>query len=54
MIFKNLNYIIFQSPFQANPFTQYYKDIYANGTCYIAPKFSYQVFNTRIYVEKNK
>ncbi|KAG4084641.1 hypothetical protein H8356DRAFT_1325808 [Neocallimastix lanati (nom. inval.)] len=37
MIFKNIDLIIFQSPFQ-------------NGTFYIAPIFSYKVFVTRTYV----
>ena len=48
MIFKNNNLIIFQSPFQAKLFSNY--DIFADGTFYIAPKFSYQVFITRTYV----
>ncbi|KAL6628168.1 hypothetical protein U3516DRAFT_809373 [Neocallimastix sp. 'constans'] len=35
--------------------SEYYKienDIFTDGTFYIAPKFSYQVFITRTYVEK--
>ena len=52
MIFKNTNLIIFQSPLQAKQFTQYNEDIFAKGTFYISPKFSYQVFITRKYVEK--
>jgi len=52
MIFKNPNIIIFQSPFQAKLFAQYNKDIFADGTFYVAPKFSYQVFITRTYVEE--
>ncbi|KAG4103952.1 hypothetical protein H8356DRAFT_1372676 [Neocallimastix lanati (nom. inval.)] len=52
MIFKNPNLIIFQSPFQEKLFTQYNEDIFADGIIYIAPKSSYQVLITRIYVEK--
>ncbi len=50
MIFKNNNLIIFQSPFQAELFTKYNKDIFADGTFYIAPSIGYQVFITRTYV----
>jgi len=50
-IFKNDNLIIFQLPFQAELFSKY-EDIFADGTFYIAPKISYQVFITRTYVEK--
>ena len=50
MIFKNSNLVIFQSPFQAELFGKYCKDVFADGTFYIAPKFSYQVFITRAYV----
>ena len=50
MIFKDSNVIIFQSPFQANLFTEC-DDIFADGTFYIAPDFSYQVFITRTYVK---
>ncbi|KAG4083447.1 hypothetical protein H8356DRAFT_1436978 [Neocallimastix lanati (nom. inval.)] len=42
MIFKNTDLIIFQSPFQAYLFSNYYKNIFADGTFYAAPKFSYQ------------
>jgi len=35
MIFKNLNLIIFQSPFWEKLFMKYNKDIYAEGTFYI-------------------
>jgi len=44
MIFKNFNLIIFQFPFQTKLFTKYNKDIFANGTFYIALKISYEVF----------
>ncbi|ORY63724.1 hypothetical protein LY90DRAFT_505170 [Neocallimastix californiae] len=50
MIFKNTDLIIFQSPFQAYLFSNYHKNIFADGTFYTAPKFSYQLFITRIYV----
>ena len=50
MIFKNNVIIIFQSPFQANLFYKYSDDIFVDGTFYIAPKCSYQVFITRNYV----
>ncbi len=50
MIFKNSNMVIFQSPFQAKLFSLYDKDIFADGTFYIAPKISYQIFITRTYV----
>ena len=50
LIFKNSNLVIFQSPFQAELFGKYCKDVFADGTFYIAPKFSYQVFITRTYV----
>ncbi|KAG4091472.1 hypothetical protein H8356DRAFT_1430325 [Neocallimastix lanati (nom. inval.)] len=42
MIFKNIDLIIFQSPFQAYLFSNYHKNIFADGTFYAAPKFSYQ------------
>ncbi|KAL6621109.1 hypothetical protein U3516DRAFT_796114 [Neocallimastix sp. 'constans'] len=42
MIFKNTDLIIFQSPFQAYLFSNYHKNIFADGTFYAAPKFSYQ------------
>ncbi|KAL6601120.1 hypothetical protein U3516DRAFT_802289 [Neocallimastix sp. 'constans'] len=50
MIFKNTDLIIFQSPFQAYLFSNYHKNIFADGTFYVAPKFSYQLFITRTYV----
>ncbi len=50
MIFKDSNLIIFQSPFQANLFKTY-EDIFADGTFYIAPTISYQVFITRTFVK---
>ncbi|KAG4107141.1 hypothetical protein H8356DRAFT_1417395 [Neocallimastix lanati (nom. inval.)] len=50
MIFKNTDLIIFQSPFQAYLFSNYHKNIFADGTFYAAPKFSYQLFITRTYV----
>ncbi|KAG4097743.1 hypothetical protein H8356DRAFT_1425183 [Neocallimastix lanati (nom. inval.)] len=50
MIFKNTDLIIFQSPFQAYLFSNYHKKIFADGTFYAAPKFSYQLFITRTYV----
>ena len=49
MIFKNSNIIIFQSPFQAKLFMEN-KNIFADGTFFIAPTNSYQVFITRTYV----
>ncbi len=52
MIFKNSNIVIFQSPFQAKLFTKYNEDIFVDGTFYVAPKFSYQVFITRNYVKE--
>ncbi|KAL6632347.1 hypothetical protein U3516DRAFT_792233 [Neocallimastix sp. 'constans'] len=50
MIFKNTDLIIFQSPFQKYLFSNYHKNIFADGTFYAAPKFSYQLFITRTYV----
>ncbi|KAL6588446.1 hypothetical protein U3516DRAFT_807198 [Neocallimastix sp. 'constans'] len=50
MIFKNTDLIIFQSPFQAYLFSNYHKNIFADGTFYAAPKFSYQLFITGTYV----
>ncbi|KAG4085174.1 hypothetical protein H8356DRAFT_1435539 [Neocallimastix lanati (nom. inval.)] len=52
MIFKNFNLIIFQSPFQAKLFWEYNDDIFVDGTFFIAPKFSYQIFITRTYVKE--
>ncbi|ORY36244.1 hypothetical protein LY90DRAFT_625332 [Neocallimastix californiae] len=51
IIFKNANLIIFQFPFQAKLFMKYIVDIFADDTFYIVPKFSYQVFITRIYIK---
>ncbi|KAG4083111.1 hypothetical protein H8356DRAFT_1437178 [Neocallimastix lanati (nom. inval.)] len=50
MINKNTDLIIFQSPFQAYIFSNYHKHIFADGTFYAAPKFSYRLFTTRTYV----
>ncbi|KAG4082285.1 hypothetical protein H8356DRAFT_1437856 [Neocallimastix lanati (nom. inval.)] len=50
MIFKNTDLIIFQLPFQAYLFSNYHKNIFADGTFYAAPKFSYQLFITKTYV----
>ncbi|KAG4092615.1 hypothetical protein H8356DRAFT_1429425 [Neocallimastix lanati (nom. inval.)] len=50
MIFKNTDLIIFQSSFQAYLFSNYHKNIFADGTFYATPKFSYQLFITRTYV----
>ncbi|ORY81110.1 hypothetical protein LY90DRAFT_500205 [Neocallimastix californiae] len=50
MIFKNRNVIIFQSPFQAFLFKKYSDDLFVDGTFYIAPDFSYQIFITRNFV----
>jgi len=52
VIFKNSNLIIFQSPFQAKLFREYNDDIFVDGTFFIAPKFSYQIFITRTYVKE--
>ncbi|KAG4090794.1 hypothetical protein H8356DRAFT_1430888 [Neocallimastix lanati (nom. inval.)] len=52
MIFKNSNLIIFQSPFQVKLFREYNDDIFVDGTFFIAPKFSYQVFITRTYAKE--
>ncbi|KAL6617412.1 hypothetical protein U3516DRAFT_797130 [Neocallimastix sp. 'constans'] len=54
MIFKNTDLIIFQSPFQAYIFSNYHKNIFADGTFYAAPKFSYRLFITRTYKNANK
>ena len=50
MIFKNQNVIIFQSPFQAFLFKKYCDNLFVDGTLYVAPYFSYQVFITRNFV----
>ena len=47
MIFKNNDLIVFQSTFQAELFSKN-KYIFADGSFYIAPIFSYQVFITYI------
>ena len=52
MIFKNTNLIIFQSPFQVKLFREYNDDIFVDGTLFIAPKFSYQIFITRTYAKE--
>jgi len=52
MIFKNSDLVIFQSPFKAKLFKKYNNDIFVDGTFYIAPKFSQQVFITRTYVKE--
>jgi len=52
MIFKNSNLIIFQSPFQVKLFRENNDDILVDGTFFIAPKFSYQIFITRTYVKE--
>ena len=50
MIFKNIDLIIFQSPFQTYLFLNYHKNIFTDSTFYEAQKFSYQLFITRTYV----
>lgn len=52
MIYKDSDIIIFQSPFQAAIFKNYNDDVFGDGTFYIAPKISYQVFITRNYVKE--
>ena len=49
---KNINLIIFQSPFQVKLFREYNDDIFVDGTFFIAPKFSYQIFLTRTYAKE--
>ena len=49
---KNINLIIFQSPFQVKLFREYNDDIFVDGTFFIAPKFSYQIFITRTYTKE--
>ena len=51
MIYKDSVIIIFQSPFQASIFIKFHEDVFGDGTFYIAPKLSYQVFITRNYVK---
>ena len=50
MIYKDIDIIIFQSPFQASIFIKFHDDVFGDGTFYLAPKLSYQVFITRNYV----
>ncbi|KAG4101472.1 hypothetical protein H8356DRAFT_1364829 [Neocallimastix lanati (nom. inval.)] len=52
MIFKNSNLIIFQFPFQLKLFREYNDDIFVDGTFFIAPKFSYQIFITRTFAKE--
>lgn len=52
MVFKNDVIILFQSPFQAKLFYKYPDNILVDGTFYIAPKCSYQVFITRNYARE--
>jgi len=49
---KNTNLIIFQSPFQVKLFREYNDDIFVDGTFFIAPKFSYQIFIKRTYAKE--
>jgi len=52
-MFKNLHLIIFQFSFQTKKkkkFTHYNKDIFADRTFYVVPKFNYHVFITGNYV----
>jgi len=49
---KNINLIIFQSPFQVKLFREYNDDIFVDGTFFIASKFSYQIFITRTYAKE--
>jgi len=53
LIFKNSNLIIFQFAFQAKLFTQYYEDKFSDDTFHVTPKFSYQVFITRTFINPN-
>jgi len=50
MIFKNSNLVIFQSPFQAELFTKYSEDIYADSRVHKASRMNYHVFITRVFV----
>ena len=52
MIFKNSNLIIFQFPFHLKLFREYNDNIFVDGTFFIAPKFSYQIFITRTYAKE--
>jgi len=49
---KNINLIIFQSPFQVKLFREYNDYIFVDGTFFIAHKFSYQIFITRTYAKE--
>ena len=51
MIYKDYDIIIFQSPFQASIFIKFHEDVFGDGTFYIAPRLSYQVFITKNYVQ---
>lgn len=52
MLKKNEDFIIFQSPSLAKLHIKYRDKIFCDGTFYIAPSISYQVFITRIYAEE--
>lgn len=52
MLKKTEDYIIFQSPSLAKLHIKYPDNIFCDGTFYIAPSISYQVFITRIYAEE--
>lgn len=52
MIYKDSDIIISQSPFQASIFIKFHEDVFGDGTFYIAPKLSYQVFITRNFVKE--
>ena len=49
---KDTNLIIFQSPFRVKLFREYNDDIFVDGTFFIAPKFSYQIFIKRTYAKE--
>jgi len=49
---KNINLIIFQSPFQVKLFRVYNDDIFVDGSFFIALKFSYQIFIARTYTKE--
>jgi len=49
---KNINLIIFQSPFQVKLFREYNDDIFVDGTFFIASKFNYQIFIIRTYAKE--
>ncbi len=51
MIYKDTDLIIFQSPFQASVFIEFHDDVFGDGTFYVAPKLSYQVFIIRNYIK---